>query len=222
MINVKILFLVRRFFKFMMKEKTRKFFAFAFYVSFIAGLIEDLPWALEFICCIIREGSIIAYLWCWGKMPKRNRKRGKNIIQEVRKIAKEIVMFIPFLLISECVISFIMIGEPANQTKIEESFYEALIFNSIYVVIIGPIIEEFIFRFLPYSFIKNKKLYVIVSAVIFAAMHVINDSNPFYYIWFYILGALYYSYRYYKTKDIWVTISLHSFNNLIALFLFLF
>lgn len=131
-------------------------------------------------------------------------------------------MFIPFLLISECVISFIMIGEPANQTKIEESFYETLIFNSIYVVIIGPIIEEFIFRFLPYSFIKNKKLYVIVSAVIFAAMHVINDSNPFYYIWFYILGALYYSYRYYKTKDIWVTISLHSFNNLIALFLFLF
>lgn len=87
-------------------------------------------------------------------------------------------------------------------------------------IIIGPIIEEFIFRFLPYRFIKNKILYVIVSTVIFAGMHVLNDPNPFYYIWFYMMRPLYYGYRYHKTKDILVPISMHSLNNLFDVLLF--
>ena len=129
-------------------------------------------------------------------------------------------MFIPILLISDCVISFIMVGQPANQTSLDKAFYEAPIFNSILSIIIGPIIEEFIFRFLPYRFIKNKTLYIIVSTVVFAAMHVVNDPNPFYYIWFYMMRPLYYGYRYHKTKDILVPLSMHSLNNLVATLLF--
>ena len=109
-----------------------------------------------------------------------------------------------------------MVGQPANQTNIEQTFLEELILNSIMAIIVGPIIEEFIFRFLPSRFIKNKILYVIVSTVVFAAMHVLDDPNPFYYIWFYIIRACYYGYSYYKTKDILVPISIHSFNNFIV------
>ena len=47
-------------------------------------------------------------------------------------------------------------------------------------------------------------------------MHVVNDTNAFYNIWFYLPNALYLGYRYYKTNDLLVTISIHSLNNLLA------
>lgn len=221
--NIKI----ERFFTFIMKEKTRNFFAFAFYILFIVSSIElNLPLAVEILCFIFLIFIILlgctVYLSDWmDKMYEKDRgKLGKNIINEIKKIAKEILMFIPVLLISYCVTSFIMIGQPANQVSIEKTFYEAPILNSILFIITGPIIEEFIFRFLPYRFIKNKTLYIIVSTVVFASMHVINDPNPFYYIWFYMIRPLYYGYRYHKTKDILVSLSMHSLNNLVATLLF--
>ncbi len=219
---------IERFFTFIMKEKTRKAFAFTFYVYFIVMLMEiTLPLALEIICFIVLMFITLfgctMYMSEWiDKMYERNRgKLGKNIINEIKKIGKEILMFIPILLISYCVTSFIMVGQSANQTSLYNSFYKAPILNSILIIIIGPIMEEFIFRFLPYNFIKNRTLYIIVSAVVFAAMHVINDPNPFYYIWFYMMRPLYYGYRYHKTKDILVPFSMHSLNNLIATLLLL-
>lgn len=219
---------IERFFTFIMKEKTRNFFAFAFYISTIIMIMElDLPVALNAISYIIQ--TIIYILTCsiymtdWmNKVFEINRNDIKNIIlKKLKKISKEIVMFLPILLISHFLTSFIMLGNSTNQTSIMKSFYEMPIFNSILMIIIGPIMEEVIFRSLPYKFIKNKTLYIIISAVIFAAMHVIHDPNPFYYIWFYMLRSLYYSYRYHKTQDIWITISLHSLNNLIATLLFI-
>lgn len=156
-------------------------------------------------------------------MPEKNiEKPEKNIIKEVKKIAKEIIMSIPILLIDGLITSYIIIGESTNQTSVIESFYKSPVFSAIDVTIIAPIIEEVIFRLLPYKFIKNKGLYIIVSAVVFAAMHVISDPNPFYYIWSYMIISLYLGYRYYKTKDIRVTIAIHSFSNLIATLILIF
>ena len=50
----------------------------------------------------------------------------------------------------------------------------------------------------------------------FAAMHVIDDPNAFHYVWFYMMRPIYYGYRYYETDNIWVSISMHSLNNFIA------
>ena len=218
-----------RFFTFIMKEKTRKVFAFTFYVCFIVMSMEiNLPLALEIICFIflmfITLFGYTVYMSEWmDKMYDKNRgKLGKNIIQEIKKIAKEILIFIPILIMTQCITSFIRVEQPANQTSLEQSFYEAPIFNSVFAIIIVPIIEEFLFRFLPYKFIKNKNLYIIVSTIVFAAMHVVNDPNPFYYIWFYMMRPLYYGYRYHKTNDILVPITMHSLNNLVATLLFVF
>lgn len=208
---------IERFFNFIMNERTRSFIAFILYVPFIVMAMRiDLPLALEIIYLIVlmSVGLFITpiYVIVWVD-EKENRKKTYS---RNKKLAKEILMFIPVLLISTCITSFIMIGEPTNETSIKESFYDAVIFNSIFIIIIGPIIEEFIFRFLPYRFIKNKTLYIIISAFVFVALHVINDPNPLYYIWFYMMRPLYYGYRYHKTNDILVTISMHSLNNLFA------
>ena len=219
---------IGRFLIFIMKENTRKIFAFIVYVYFIGIFMKiDLPLVLKIISFIVLMFIVVfggtTYMVEWRiKMYEKSRgELGKYIIiDEIEKIGNEIFMFMPIFLISCCVTSFIMIGEPANETSIYEMFYEAPIFNAIIIIIIGPIIEEFIFRFLPYRFIKNKILYVIVSTVIFAGMHVLDDPNPFYYIWFYMMRPLYYGYRYHKTKDILVPISMHSLNNLFAVLLF--
>lgn len=217
-----------RCFSFIKKEGTQVFLAFVFYVSVIVRLMQrNLPAMLVEISFIVQMFiilfSCVVYMPGWiKKIFERNRKRlGKNIIQSMQKCVKEIGMFIPVWLIVNFIITFVMIGETANDTSIATSFYDAPILNSIILIIIGPIIEEIIFRFLPYKFIKNKTLYIIVSSVIFAAMHVRNDENSLYYIWFYMMTSLYYGYRYHKTKDIWVTISIHSFDNFIATLLFM-
>lgn len=210
-----------RFLTFILKEKTKALFAFAFYFLFIT-LYIDLSPVLTTLCFIATMIIILFvypfYMIEWlDKTDNRiGGKLSKYLIQEIRKIAKEILMYIPILIISICITFLFMIGVPDNQTSIISSFNEAPIFNLINIVILGPIMEELIFRFLPYRFIKNKLLYVVFSAFIFAGMHVLNDPNPFYYIWFYMMRPLYYGYRYYETQDILVPISMHSLNNLIA------
>ena len=157
------------------------------------------------------------------KMYETNKgKFVKNIIQEIKKIAKEILMFIPVLIITKLITIFVMVGQPVNQINIEQSFFEMPIFNSICAIVIVPIVEEVVFRLLPYKFIKNKAVYIIVSTVIFAVMHVINDPNACYYVWFYMMRPLYYGYSYYRTKDILVPISMHSLNNLIETLILVF
>ena len=211
------------FLDFIMTEKGRNIFAFAFYILYIVlsmGIeLSEVVECICFICFVFLVFFVgIVYLFEWiANMFNRNRgKIRKNIATQAKRILKEILMFIPVFLISQFLITVIMNGKPANQIAFEQAFYEAPIMNSIVSIILAPIIEEFVCRFLPSRFLKNKYLYIIVSTVVFAAMHVINDSTPFYYIWFYMTVPLYYGCRYYKTKNLLVPISMHVLNNLIA------
>ena len=200
------------------------FLAFALYLSFIATL-TNLPILFKAIVTIIQMYVFLLFLESYMQSFSNNIVTKKikimnAIRQEAKKIGKELLMFIPVYLVSICFINFFMIGEPVNQTDVNNMLKQTPIYSIICIVIIGPIIEEFIFRFLPSKFIKNPVVYVIVSAFVFAGAHIINDVNPFYYIWFYMIDSLYYGYRYYKTKDIWVTATIHSFNNIIATIVF--
>ena len=218
-----------RFKSFLEKEKTRKFFAFLsflFYVIIISICLNfDWPFVLDVICFIffISIGLLVFLFYYLNWIIKRfeRKENHKNILQNIKTIFREVLMFIPILIIVNLISSFIMIGKPTNQTAIYEELYKAPILYSINVILIGPIMEELIFRFLPYKFIRNEKMYIIVSSVIFAALHVVNDINPFYYIWCYLPTSLWYGYRYCKTKNILATISIHSFNNLFAIVLYL-
>lgn len=207
-----------RYYNFMVKEKTKCFLAFAIYFSIVGSNMFPsilFSYTLIFITII----SIGAYSFHLCKVLNEIQYTMK---QKVKKIIKEIVMYIPVSLISTLIIYLFFVGEPANQINLNEAFKKMPILILSQTIIFGPIIEELIYRYLPYYFIKNKTLYIIISSIIFAASHVIHDPNAFYYIWFYMLGSLYLGYRYYKTKDIWVTIGIHSFHNLITALLIIF
>lgn len=203
------------------KEKAKDLLAFLCYVSFIIDCIEiNLPSPIEIIL-----GIIVTFLLITFEVVLL-QKLLDNLIdmdfsfgeiwKKAKKIIFEIIMFYIFLKVCEFVINPLLNGIPHNQVLIEESFGLAPILNCIILIILGPIIEEVIFRYLPSRFIKNNILFVIISSVIFAGMHVINYPNALYFIWFYLPNSLYYGYRYSRTKDLFVTISLHSFNNLLA------
>lgn len=215
--------MLERFKDFMLKEKTRKYILLATYVVVIIGCMDfNLPPALEishfFIMSmlIILDGVIYLSDWVDGNSEE------VKIKSTIKIVAKEILRFIPIWLIAICIDTFILVGEPANQVHVVEAFQKDPIRISMLAIIFAPIVEELIFRLLPYQFIKNKVVYIIVSTLVFAAMHVVNDTNPLYYIWGYVVEPAYWAYRYHKTKNIWVTISMHSVGNLACILLLIF
>lgn len=220
--------LLERFIRFSMKEKTYKtilaivlLFTIMHIVNFpmpyVFALVSDLVITITLcVFLVIAWGYIIEYVQAFYHSSKK--KKIKYIKKEAKKIFKEILMYMPYCVITCVVISALIKGSPSNQVAVEESLGNLIILACIEIALIAPVTEEVIFRFLLYKIIKNKYLYIIIATFVFAGLHVINDPNPLYYIWAYIPDAFYFTWRYYKTKDILVTISLHSLGNIIALF----
>ena len=206
---------------FMTEGKKRGLLAFIPYSLIVIEAIGtflgiSIPWPLRIVISIIMIvtfslGLIMDLEAYWNKEETEDER-------PTRKITNELLKFIPVWVISVLIGSIltILFGEPTNQIRIEEEFEGLSLFSLIAMVIYTPIIEEYLFRFLPHKFIKNQVLYIIISSIVFAGMHVVDDPNAFCHIWIYIIRPIYYAYRYYKTQDIRVTISFHAFNNLIS------
>ena len=206
---------------FMTEGKKRSFLAFIPYSLIVIEAIGtffgiNIPGLLRIVFSIVMIvtfslGLIMDCEVYWNKKETKDE-------QLIKKIANELLKFIPVWVISILIGSVLtsLFGEPTNQIRIEEEFEGLSLFYLIDMVIYTPIIEEYLFRFLPHKFIKNEVLYIIISSIVFAGMHVVEDPNAFYHIWIYMVRPIYYAYRYYKTQDIRVTISFHAFNNLIS------
>jgi len=216
--------------KFLKDDKTKSIFAFLFFVWSVVNFTDlpnKMPVPVRAIWFYLNIAGIGFYSKMWGDkiFDRLEAVRGnvkKVIKKEAKKIGREILLFIPIEVILGVITYNIMKGAPQNQIGLEELFWKNPISIAFLSIFIAPFIEEVTFRFLPRCFIKNGIIYVIFATVTFAAMHVIEDSNWFYYIWFYSVRPLWYSYRYYKTKDICIPIALHSFNNVVAIALILF
>lgn len=210
---------MERFCIFIKKYKAKELWSFFFYLLTIDTFMYiGLPSGLVIIIGIIILvlGFCIMIVAMEDYIYGQSWEKEKTIKERIKTIAKEMGMFIPIWIMTNCVTNLLMKGLPENEVNVREMFVTDPIFSLVMAIIIGPIIEEYLFRLLPYQFIKNKTMYIIISALVFAAAHVVHDPNPFYYIWCYIPRALYYGYRYYETKDILVPIAIHSFNNLVS------
>lgn len=223
--------IVKRFLNFAKNEKTRKYWAIAFYIGYIISITVNIPTKLNIVykvftilCYILFFIYFIEYIERIVPLSKTPIELFRSFIEELYKIFKELLMFVPVWCLFIYIKGILISGIPVNQSNINEITNKVVNQGSsldfiswiLIMVIFGPIMEEFIFRFLPYKFINNKIIYVILSSFVFAGMHVIHDPKAYYYIWCYILNPIYYAYRYHKTKDIWVPASMHIFNNFVA------
>ncbi len=204
--------------EFLENPKLWDFLALAFYIIYITSFIEILPPEFKLACyCIQIFATLLLSLFAITSfVEKTEGKISKLLLREIKKIAKEILCFIPIMILANIVINHIIVGTPENQSTLIEQFNKYPTIIAIEAIIVAPIMEEIVHRILPKRFIKNKVWYIIISTGVFAAMHVINDPRPLYYVWCYVPNAVYYAYRYQKTQDPCVPIALHSVNNLIA------
>ena len=89
-------------------------------------------------------------------------------------------------------------------------------------IIWAPIVEEILFRCILRKFIKNDKIFIILSALIFGLLHTINEAtiiNVFLLaIPYGILGG-FLAYIYTKTNNIFSNISCHALQNTVAVLL---
>lgn len=82
--------------------------------------------------------------------------------------------------------------------------------------ILAPIIEEIVFRKAIGDIFKNKYLFIIISGVSFGLLHVVSSTEHILDLLFVIPYAalgIPFAIMYYKTKNIFTSISFHAFHN---------
>ena len=102
-----------------------------------------------------------------------------------------------------------------NQENVNNIFGIAPVYMIISAVIFAPIVEETIFRLSIRNFIKNDKLFIFISGIIFGGLHVLGSENLVNYIYIipYSIPGFVFAYTLVKSKNIFVPMSLHFFHN---------
>ena len=94
-----------------------------------------------------------------------------------------------------------------------------MIFSSI---IYAPFIEEMIFRKSIRNIFKNKYLFIIISGLLFGIVHISSiNLNELLFSIPYIIMGIDFAYIYYKTNNIFITMTFHLCHNLVLLLLYL-
>ena len=188
----------------------------------------DIPTCITILCDnILRIIFILIFCIANVYISKKIMKfmlLDKNLIikylkKEVKNVLKELFKYLIFHIILYIVTSSYITGISQNTEVLNELFSSMYIFTLFYTIIIAPYLEEIIFRYGLYNIINNKYIYVIFTTFIFSAIHVLDDSNSLIYIWQYVPISFYLTYKYYKTRDLLTVIAIHSFHNLLILFI---
>lgn len=117
--------------------------------------------------------------------------------------------------------SFICILLSGESTSVNQSTIESmpLWFTIPLAVVWAPIVEEAIFRGVLRRFIKNNKLFIVTSAIIFGLLHTIEEatiSNMIIMAIPYAILGGFFAYIYAKTENITNNVLAHAFHNTIA------
>ena len=153
----------------------------------------------------------------------------KELLLDIKKInIKDIIKYIPIYLFGVflMIISNILVSKitnstiPINEQKVREYIKLFPIYMCFSTIIYAPIVEEITFRKTFRNIIKNNYIFILISGILFGIAHLSfngNILNNFLMIIPYILMGIDLSYIYYKSKNIFTTIIIHSMHNLILI-----
>jgi|GEM_PF-599997 len=112
-------------------------------------------------------------------------------------------------------------SEAINQTTIINALQsQGVVFMLLSAVILGPIVEELIFRKAIFGLIKSDKIALLVSTLIFGTIHLINEASiteaiingVSYYMMGFVFGYIYLK----NDRNIWIPTIVHIISNLIS------
>lgn len=141
----------------------------------------------------------------------------------IRKLILVYIGFILLMYLSNIVLYNIFGSVSSNESDFRNMLFSSPFFMSISCGILGPMVEELVFRF-PYKNIKtNKLLKFFIYTFIFAFVHVISNlSFPgILYLVSYIFLSIAIGYSYFKTNNIYTSMIAHMFNNISTIILLL-
>lgn len=111
-----------------------------------------------------------------------------------------------------------------NEESVRGLILDTPVIAFFFISICAPFMEEVIFRKTFKDSIKNKWLYVIVSGLVFGALHIIGNINSLYDLLYLIpyssLGFAF-ALTYYKTNNIFSSISMHFLHNTLIFILYI-
>ena len=183
-------------------------------------------------CLIELVYACIVYL-LYRKYIRNDYKEFKNGKSKyVETFLKYLALFFAVKIASAFVTSFIGfifgmdLTESENQTAIVELAKSAPIMMLISTVVLAPIVEEGIFRLSLRKIIDNKKVFIIISGLIFGFMHIFPTELPMSialtYSITYVTMGIFLAYSYADTDNIWIPFLLHAANNLFSMIAVLF
>lgn len=185
---------------------------------------NNLTKAITLLACEILLTIILIML---------NKNKFKGCFKNFKKNKKEYfdICFKSWILgfiamsVSNLLINFFITNDIANNEAINRTILQEL---AIYAVpamcFLGPICEELAFRASLKDAIKNKKVFIIITSLLFALAHIYSSyttPTDLLYIFPYFSMGYALGYVYSKTDNILCNISVHVFHNSLAILSYL-
>ena len=111
--------------------------------------------------------------------------------------------------------TFSPVKEAINESAVQDLISASPILAFIFTTVFAPFIEEMIFRKGIQDIFNNKKIFIIISGIVFGLLHVIGAESIFDFLYIIPYAALGMSFAHalYKTDNIYTTIMIHLIHN---------
>ena len=203
--------------------------SYFFYSLFIKILLlyfginyDEFSLSNKFLCSFIIEITyLIILIFIYRKELFEELKDFKNNYKKY--LSENLVIYLLgvllMYLINTILYKYTNQSIATNELKIRSYIQEAPLYMFFSACLYAPFVEELLFRKTIRKFFKNKYIYVIGCGIIFGLLHVSNYSDPKEYLFMisYIIMGIDFAYIYYKTNNIFTTITFHLCHNLILL-----
>ena len=150
----------------------------------------------------------------------KNDYKKFNIKIFIKYIPIYIIGIIFMGLSSYIILNIINIKISTNEANVREYIKLFPLYMSFSTVIYAPFVEEITFRKTFKNIISDNVLFILISGIMFGLIHISisgNTTNDLLMAIPYIIMGIDFSYIYYKSNNIFTTITLHSVHNLILL-----
>jgi membrane protease YdiL (CAAX protease family) len=140
----------------------------------------------------------------------------KNIFTNLDNSFKYWLIGFGVMVVSNLIITTITGGIASNEETVRSLIETSPFYMAFDVVIYAPLMEELIFRKSIRNITNNKWGYVLLSGLIFGGLHVISSiSSPLDLLYIIPYGSLgiAFAYSYYKSNNIFSTITMHAMHN---------
>ena len=170
--------------------------------------------------------DLMIVLFIYRKDLKKEWQKFCNNFKSYAKIAfKNWLIAFAFMVVLNAIVILLLGKMATNESENRELLTKLPILSTIMMVFMGPIMEEFAFRKGFKNALKNKQLFLIVTSLLFGAVHVISNidytsltaflasSKELLFILPYFAMGYFFGKAYYETDCIFTSILAHMFHN---------